>query len=206
MEPEGSLLDSQVPTTCSYPELALSSPYPHITLPWRSTLILSSHLCLGLPSGLFPSGFATKTLYTPLLSPLLTTCPAHLILLEFYHPNNIGLGVQFIKHLIMYFPPLPCYLSLLGPNILNTLFSDSLSAYLLQWLSNGFASISAVNSARRHQKHTKCLKKHLVIMPYTKRKSMNGLSASRVDGCQSVLDDLQPEPYPKMWLKCERLS
>jgi hypothetical protein len=28
--------------------------------------ILSSHLCLGLPSGLFPSGFPTKTLYTPL--------------------------------------------------------------------------------------------------------------------------------------------
>ena len=32
---------------------------------WRSILILSTHLCLGLPSGLFPSGFPTKTLYTP---------------------------------------------------------------------------------------------------------------------------------------------
>ena len=28
-------------------------------------LILSSHLCLSLPSGPFPSGFPTKTLYTP---------------------------------------------------------------------------------------------------------------------------------------------
>ena len=30
-----------------------------------SVLILSTHLRLGLPSGLFPSGFPTKTLYTP---------------------------------------------------------------------------------------------------------------------------------------------
>jgi hypothetical protein len=33
MEPEGSLPHSQVPATCSYPEPAQSSPYPHIPFP-----------------------------------------------------------------------------------------------------------------------------------------------------------------------------
>ena len=51
----------------------------HLSLPWarpiqsinthptscRSILILSTHLRLGLPTGLFPSVFPTKTLYTP---------------------------------------------------------------------------------------------------------------------------------------------
>jgi hypothetical protein len=30
----------------------------------RSILILSTHLCLGPPSGVFPSGFPTNNLYT----------------------------------------------------------------------------------------------------------------------------------------------
>jgi hypothetical protein len=46
-----------------------NQPMPHSTC-WRSILMLSSRLRLGLPSGLFPSGFPTKTFYKPLLSAL----------------------------------------------------------------------------------------------------------------------------------------
>jgi len=44
---------------------------PHPTS-WRSILMLSSFLFLGLPSGLFPSGFSTKSTIYP--SPLPHTC------------------------------------------------------------------------------------------------------------------------------------
>ena len=73
MEPERSLPHSQASATCPYP------------VPAQST-----HLHLGLPSGLFPSGFPTKTLYAPLSSPIRATCPAHLILLDFINRTILG--------------------------------------------------------------------------------------------------------------------
>ena len=41
----------------------IQSICPHPTS-WRSILTLSTHLSLGLPGGLLPSGFPSKTLYT----------------------------------------------------------------------------------------------------------------------------------------------
>ena len=91
-------------------------------------LYLSSHLCLGLPSGLFSSGFPAKTLHAHPLSSINSTCPAHLIL--FNHPYNIWWGTQITRNSLcsLLHPPPPLTLSLLGPNIfLSTPFSNILS-------------------------------------------------------------------------------
>jgi hypothetical protein len=44
--------------------------------------ILSSHVSLGLPSGLYLSGFPTKILYAFLFDPMRATCPVHLNLID----------------------------------------------------------------------------------------------------------------------------
>jgi hypothetical protein len=82
-EPEGSSQHSQQPATGPCPEPVESNPQPPPKpISPRSILIQSSHLCLGLPSGLFPLDFPTKTLYTFLSSHMRATCPIHLILLD----------------------------------------------------------------------------------------------------------------------------
>jgi len=78
--------------------------------------MLSSHLCLGLPSGLFPSGFPTKTLYTPL--PHMRYVPAHLIFLDFITRTIIGEEYRSLSSSLFRFLHSLVTSSLLGPNIL----------------------------------------------------------------------------------------
>ena len=118
-------------TSVRHLSLSWASPilsiYPHPTSS-RSILILSTHLCLGLPSVLFPSGFPTKTLYTPLFSPIRATCPAYLILLDFIARTILGEEYKSFSSSLCNLLHSLVTSSLLGPNILLiTKFSNTLS-------------------------------------------------------------------------------
>ena len=117
-------------TSVRHPSLSWASPiqsiYPHPTS-WRSILILFSStprppqwsLSLRLPhqDPIQPT-LLTHTRHMP--------SPSHSS--RFYHPHNIGWGVQIISSSLCNLLHSPVTSSLLGPNILlNTIFSNTLS-------------------------------------------------------------------------------
>jgi hypothetical protein len=63
MEPVGSLPCSQEPSTGPYPDPDQSNLY-HPSHLFKIHFILFTHLRLGLPNGLLPSGFPTNILYS----------------------------------------------------------------------------------------------------------------------------------------------
>ena len=95
---------------------SIQSISPHPTS-WRSVVILSSHLLLGLQGGLLSSGFPTKTLYTPVLSPTRAACFAHLILLNFIARTLLGEEYKSLRSSLCSFLRSLVNSSLLGPNI-----------------------------------------------------------------------------------------
>ena len=108
MEPEGSLPHSQVLALSWASSIESIPPQP---TSWRSILVLSSHLWLGL----FPSGFPTKTLYVPLFSPIRATCPAHLILLNLITRTKLGEEYRSLSSLLHTFLYSLVASSVLGP-------------------------------------------------------------------------------------------
>ena len=80
----------------------------------------------GFSKWLLSSGFSTKTLYTPLLSPIRATCPAHLILLYLVTRTIFGEAYRPLSSSLCSILHSPFTSSLLGPNILSTLFLNIL--------------------------------------------------------------------------------
>jgi len=84
------------------------------TTSWRLILILSSHLRLALPNGLFLRFPHQNPVYaSPLPHTRYMSRPSHFS--QFYHTKNNGWAVHIIKLLLMYISPLSCQLILLMP-------------------------------------------------------------------------------------------
>ena len=89
MEPGGSMPHLKGLSNNPYPEPNQPN-YQHWYFSSRSSLILSSHLRLGLPKGLFPVDLPVKILNALLPSSILVTCPAYLNLLDLITLTILG--------------------------------------------------------------------------------------------------------------------
>ena len=78
------------------------------------------------PSGLFPSGSPTKTLYILLSSPIRAICPSHHILLDLITRKILGEYYRSFSYSLFNLFHSAVTSSLLGPNILiNSIFSST---------------------------------------------------------------------------------
>ena len=122
------------------------APPPHFV---KIHLNIFSHLCLGLPRGLFPSGSSTKTRYAHVFLFILTTCPAHLILLYLITRITFGKEYTSSSSSLCSFLHSCVPSSVLGPNILlSTLFWHILSLLFLPQC--GRPSLTPIQNSRRN--------------------------------------------------------
>jgi hypothetical protein len=70
MEPKGSLLCSQEPASGAYTESKMNTVHILLSYFLRFILILSSHLHLGLPSGLFKFSYPDLSYFSHMLRAL----------------------------------------------------------------------------------------------------------------------------------------
>jgi hypothetical protein len=112
---------------------SVHAPFPTF---WRSILILSFHLLLGLPSGLCPTGFSTKTLYTPLLSSIRSKCIAYLVLLDLITRIIFGEEFKSLSSSLCIFLHSPVILSLLSPKFSpqNPILKRPQPTFLPRWV------------------------------------------------------------------------
>ena len=134
MDPRSALLHLQELATCPYTQPNSSSPFP-LTLNFlRQLLIVSSHLCLGLPSGPLTSGVPTTNLYERLFSPMPYATflhPAHSP--SFDHPNNILWALKTMKLPSIWFLQSAVISSLIDQNIILNILRRVLEASPARW-------------------------------------------------------------------------
>ena len=110
----------------------LIQPMPSHPTSWRSILILSSCLCLGLPSNPYSAGFPTKTLNTSLLSTVHPTSHTPLILLNLITPTIFGEEYRSLSSSLRRIHHFPVTLSLWGPNMTDNKVRELITAKVLQ--------------------------------------------------------------------------
>jgi len=127
--PKGSLQHLQVPATCPYPEPARSNPCP-------TSHFLKIHLYIIRPSTPGSSKWSLSLKFphqSPLYIshlPICTTCPTHLILLDFITRTILDEQYRSLSSSLCSFLHYFVTSSLLGPSILlHTLFSN-IQAYV----------------------------------------------------------------------------
>jgi hypothetical protein len=110
MEPEVLLPHSQESATLPYREPDEWSPHSQ-PISGRPLIIISCYLRVGPPSGLSPSGFPAKTLYSLISHACYMPCKSHPPWL--HHSNCIWRRVQVMELLILRFSLTSYYFTLL---------------------------------------------------------------------------------------------